>query len=389
MAAESPSTGSDPLLQWRSEFPILEKCTYLASHSLGAMPGSVYSQLREYADLWAEEGVVAWEKWLPKVMETGDLLGEILGAGKGEILMVQNVSLAQSIIASCFDFSAPRNKVIYTSLNFPSVNYVWQAQKARGARVEVIPSEDGVQVPPERIIEAIDEETLILPLSHVYFRSAALQDVRPIIQAAHDKGALVILDSYQAVGTVPVDVGALDVDFLVGGSVKWLCGGAGAAYLYCKKEVADRLRPAVTGWFSHARPFEFEMGEIEFVPGVQRFMGGTPAVPSLYTARAGYEIILEVGVDRIREKSTRQTTRLIEGARELGCVVNTPHQPERRGGSVTVHFDGDGEAHEELIRSGFIVDYRPEAGIRISPHFYTSDEEIEAVLEELRRLRDG
>lgn len=378
----------DPLLEWREEFPILSSCTYLASHSLGAMPGSVYTLLREYADLWADEGVIAWEKWLPMVTGTGDLLGEIVGAGKGEIVMLPNVSTAQSIVASSLDFSPPRNKVIYTALNFPSVHYLWQEHRGRGARIEVIPSEDGITVPPERIIEAIDEETLILPISHVYFRSACLQDVRPIIEAAHEKGALVLLDSYQAVGTVPVDVGALGVDFLTGGSVKWLCGGAGAGYLYVRKEIADRFRPAATGWLSHVRPFDFDMGPIEYADGAGRFLGGTPPVPSLYTARAGYEIIREIGVDRIREKSIRQTGRLIEGAREMGLAVHTPREADRRGGAVTIDFPGAEEIHEEMIGRGFIVDHRPGAGIRISPHFYTSDEEIEEVLEEIRRLRD-
>ncbi|MCZ6602502.1 MAG: aminotransferase class V-fold PLP-dependent enzyme [Planctomycetota bacterium] len=387
MTSESKPDRADPLMEWREEFPVLSRCTYLASHSLGAMPASVYSQLRSYADLWAAEGVAAWETWLPMVNRTGDLLAKIIGAESGEILMLQNVSLAQSIIASCFDFSAPRNKVIYTSLNFPAVHYVWQAQKRRGARVEVIPSEDGIGVPTERIIDAIDEETLILPLSHVYFRSAYLQDTKPIIEAAHRKGAIVVLDSYQAVGTVPIDVKDLGVDFLVGGSVKWLCGGAGAAYLYASKEVAERYQPVVTGWFSHARPFDFDMDEMEYAPGVQRFMGGTPSVPSLYTARAGYEIIREVGVDRIREKSKRQTGRLLEGAKEMGLELHTPTDPDRRGGSVTVNFPEAEGVHNELNRRGFIVDYRPEAGIRISPHFYTSDEEIEAVLEEIRLLR--
>lgn len=387
MDSGSGTREADPLLSWRAEFPILETCTYLASHSLGAMPGAVYGQLREYADQWAREGVVAWERWLPMVTATGDLLGEIIGAGKGEVLMLPNVSAAQSIIASSLDFSPPRNKVIYTSLNFPSVHYVWQAQKSRGARVEVIPSEDGVSVPPERIIDAIDEETLLLPLSHVYFRSSTLQDVGPIIEAAHRKGAWVLLDSYQAVGTVPVDVGALEVDFLTGGSVKWLCGGAGAAYLYARKETAERFEPLSTGWFSHARPFDFDMDGMEYAGGVKRFMGGTPSVPSLYTARAGYEIIREIGVDRIREKSSRQTGRLIEGALEMGLTVNTPLEPGRRGGSVSVDFPGAGEAHEEMIRRGFICDYRPEAGIRISPHFYTADEEIDSVLQELRHHR--
>lgn len=376
----------DPLLEWREVFPILERCTYLCSHSLGAMPSAVWGNLRSYANTWAEDGVIAWETWLPMVQETGDLLGEIIGAGKGEVQMLPNVSAAQGIIASCFDYSLPRNKVIYTGLNFPSVTYVWQAYRDKGARVEVIPSDDGITVPVERIVDAIDDETLILPISHVYFRSACIQDVRPIIEAAHAKGALVMLDSYQAVGTVPVDVKELGVDFLTGGSVKWLCGGAGAGYLYASKDVSERLFPAATGWFSHARPFDFDMSPMEYAPGVTRFMGGTPAVPALYVARAGYEIIREVGVEAIRKKSMRQTRMIVDGAKEMGLRINSPLDGDRRGGSVTVDLDRAEEIHHELIRRKFIVDYRPEAGIRISPHFYTSDEEIETVLEEIRKL---
>ena len=382
-------TAADPLLEWRDQFPVLSKCPYLFSHSLGAMPGSVYTRLRSYADIWAEQGVLAWERWLPMVKETGDILGEIIGARPGEVMMFQNVSSAQSIVASALDFSGPRNKVIYTDLTFPSCHYVWRENERRGARIQLIESDDGIGVPAERIIEAIDEETLILPLSLVYFRSGCLQDVKPIIEAAHEKGALVLLDAYQATATVPVDVHDLGVDFYVGGSVKWLIGGAGAAYMYCSPEVANRLEPIANGWFSHSRPFDFDMGPMDWADGVQRFMGGTPSVPALYTAQAGYEIIREIGVGPIREKSVRQTSRIVEGALEMGCTVNSPTDAARRGGTVTLNFDGAREAHDELIRRKFIVDFRPDAGIRLSPHFYTSDDEIESVLEEIRKLRSA
>lgn len=387
---------ADALLRWREEFPILAKKTYLINNSLGAMPRAVYDSLKEYADTWARDGVEAWDEWLPMVTQTGDLIGKIVNAQPGTVLMHQNVSTLSAIIASALEFTPQRNKVVYDELNFPSVHYVWKEAERRGAKVELVKSDDGLTVPLERMLAAIDEKTVAVPISHVLFRSAAIQDVKPIIEKAHAVGAIVVLDTYQSVGTVPVDVQALDVDFLVGGSVKWLCGGAGACYLYANPARTSRLEPANAGWFSHAEPFAFEMGRIRYAPDVHRFMGGSPGVPALYAARSGYKIVAEVGVPAIREKSRRQTQRLYEKALEMGLQVNSPRDSAVRGGTVVVDFPGSEPASEELIRRGFIIDYRTpstsvlgtplKGGIRISPHFYNSDEECDAILEEIRGL---
>lgn len=388
---------SDPLLKWREEFPILAKKTYLINNSLGAMPRGVYGALKEYADTWAEDGVEAWHDWLPMVTATGDLVGKIVNAPSGTVMMHQNVSTLSAIIATALDFTGARNKVVYDELNFPSVHYVWKEQERRGAKVELVKSDDGLTVPTERLLAAIDEKTVVVPVSLVQFRSAAIQDAKAIVEKAHKVGAIVVLDTYQGVGTVPVDVQALDVDFLVGGSVKWLCGGAGAAYLYANPGRTKALEPAATGWFSHAAPFAFEMGRIRYAPDVHRFMGGSPSVPALYSARSGYEIIAKVGVPAIREKSKRQTKRLLEKALEMGLEVNSPRDAEIRGGTVVVDFPGAEAACAELVARKFVVDYRKpstsvlgtplKGGIRISPHFYNSDDECDAALAEIAEIR--
>lgn len=379
--------GSDPLLRWRAEFPILEKkAAYLINNSLGAMPRQVYDSLQAYADSWAEEGVVAWRKWLPLVAETGEMIGQIINAPPGTMIMHQNVSTLVSILISGLDFKR-RNKVVLTELNFPSVVYNWMAQKKWGAEIHAVRSRDGLTIETEDLIRAIDERTAAVSLDLVLFRSSAILDVAPVIEAAHRQGAVVILDAYQATGAVPIDVRALDVDFLIGGSVKWLCGGSGAAYLYARGDLIEKYQPTVTGWFSDKRPFDFRVGEIDYAEDAHRFMGGTPSVPALYAARAGYEIIGRVGVEAIREKSKRQTALLFDLAREQGLKVNTPPDPERRGGTVCVDFPFSEDASDKLIERGFVVDWRPRAGIRISPHFYNSDEECRAIMEEIRSLR--
>jgi kynureninase len=367
----------DELLKWRAEFPILGKTTYMISHSLGAMPARVYDRLREFADTWATRGVRAWaEGWWEMPVTVGDLVGRIIGAGPGEVVMHQNVSVCQSLICSCFDFAPPRNKIVYESLDFPSVIYVYEAQKRRGARTVVVDSEDGMTVRLERVMAAIDEGTLLVPISHVLFKSAYLQDAKAIIDRAHAVGAMVVLDVYQSAGTVPIDVKALGVDFVVGGSVKWLCGGPGAGYLYVRPNLRDKLRPTVTGWMAHREPFAFEAGEIDYATNAFRMLHGTPQVPALYAARSGYEIILEIGVERIRAKSQRQTQRLIALAEERGLRVTSPRDPAQRGGTVTIDVEHGPAVARELIRREILVDYRPGAGIRVSPHFYTADEEI-------------
>jgi kynureninase len=377
----------DELLRWRSEFPILENTTYMISHSLGAMPRRVYDRLHEFADVWATRGVRAWaEGWWDMPRTVGDLVGRIIGAEPGEVVMHQNVSVIQSVICSCFDFSGPRNKIVYTSLNFPTVMYVYEAQARHGARISVVESEDGMTVPTERVLDAIDEETLLVPISHVLYTSAYLQDAAAIVARAHEVGAMVVLDCYQSAGTVPFDVKALDVDFVVGGSVKWLCGGPGAGYLYARPDIAAGLEPTVTGWMAHRAPFAFETGPIDYAPDARRMLHGSPAVPALYAAQSGYEIILEIGIDRIREKSRRQTARLVALADELGLTVTSPRDPDRRGGTITIDVEHGPAVVKELNRREIVVDYRPGAGIRVSPHFYTTDEEVEHTVRQIRDI---
>ena len=379
---------TDSLLKWRAEFPILErKAAYLINNSLGAMPRKVYADLKAYADLWAEEGVVAWKRWLPMVAETAEMIGKIINAPRGTMIMHQNVSTLTSILISALEFTPKRNKVVLTELNFPSIVYNWMAQQHRGARVHSVRSHDGLTIATEDLVKAIDGSTVAVSLDLVLFRSSALLDVAPVIDAAHRHGAVVILDCYQATGAVPIDVQSLGVDFLIGGSVKWLCGGSGAAYLYAREELIEKYQPTATGWFSDKRPFDFRVGEIDYAADAHRFMGGTPSVPALYAARAGYEIIQRVGVPAIREKSMRQTALLVELAREQGLRVNTPFQPQRRGGTVCVDFEFSEDASLRLIERGFVIDWRPNAGIRISPHFYNSDEECRAIMDEIRNLR--
>lgn len=383
----------DPLIRWRTEFPILDTCTYLVSHSLGAMPARTETYLAQFAREWGTRGVRAWhEGWWEVGRKTGDLLAPTIGAAPGTISMHQNATVAQSIVLSCFSFDGPRRKVIVQDLDFPSNHYVIHGFERFGAEVVTVPSDDRVRGRMDRVVDAIDEQTALVNLSLVLFRSAHLQDVRPAIEKAHRVGARVVLDLYQAAGAVPVDVTALGCDFAIGGSVKWLCGGPGAGYLYVRPDLHGELRPAVVGWAGHAEPFQFAPGPIAYADGLERFQSGTPNVPSLYSARAGYEIVADVGVPAIREKSLRLTRRLMEAAKARGWTLNTPEPDHERGASVVLDVP-DGEAvTRQLIAREVIVDYRPGAGIRMAPHFYNTEEEIDhavAVLDELVRAGAG
>jgi len=378
----------DELLSYRQQFPILDRTLYLINHSLGAMPRGVYDRLREYADIWATRGIRAWaEGWWEMPITTGDKIARIIGADAGSVAMHQNVSVCQSIIISCFDLRQKRNKIVYEALNFPSVMYVYEAHvKAAGARLVEVPSDDGLTIDTERMVDAIDEETLLVPISHVLFKSAYIQDVKAIVEKAHKVGALVVLDAYQSAGTVPFSVKELDVDFATGGSVKWLCGGPGAGYLYVRPELRDRLEPKVTGWMAHRAPFAFEPGEIDYASDIHRFLHGSPAIPALYAAESGYDLINEIGVERIRAKSIHQTARLIELADEQGWRVNSPREVAKRGGTVIVDVPHAAAVVRELALRDVLVDFRPGAGIRIGPHFFTSDEELDAVIAEIRKI---
>ena len=381
---------SDDLLKWRSEFPILEKTVYLISHSLGAMPRATYDQLHEYADIWATRGVRAWaEGWWDMPVTVGNEVARIIGADPGTVVMHQNVSVCQALVLSCLKPTPQRNKIVYSELNFPSVMYVYEAHARDGSlQIEIVKSDDGITVPLERMLAAIDETTLLVPFSHVLFKSAFLQDAKAIIDRAHEVGAMVVLDTYQSAGTVPFSVKELNADFATGGSVKWLCGGPGAGYLYVRPDLQLTLEPKTTGWMAHEAPFSFDT-DLHYAPNITRFLHGSPAIPALYAAISGYRIINEIGVENIRAKNMRQTNYLISLAEEAGFRVTSPRDASQRGGTITVAHEHAAAMAKELIRREFIIDYRPGAGVRISPHFYTTDDELELVIKEMKKISES
>ena len=367
------------LPDYRERFAILAETTYLINHSLGAMPAAAEERVVEYARNWNERGVRAWEEgWWELPLTVGDQIGRLIGAPSGSVSMHQNVTIAEAVVASCFTFDGPRRRVVYEDGNFPSVRYLYQAQERRGADILVAADDEGV-------VEAIDERTLLVPVTHVLFKTGEIQDVEAIVAAAHEHGALVVLDAYQSVGTVPLDVTALEVDFAVGGSVKWLCGGPGAGWLYVRPDLAATLEPALTGWQAHARPFAFEP-EQDYAEGAWRFLTGTPNVPALYAATAGYDVIEEAGVGPIRERSVDLTTLLIELLDEAGFPVGSPRDPARRGGTVCVKPPESKRVNRRLAERGVICDWRPDVGLRLGPHFYNSEDELRFAVEQIVEL---
>jgi kynureninase len=390
-AKPAPAPVHDPA-RWRERFPILADTTYLVTHSLGAMPKTVYAKLEAFADQWATRGVRAWaEGWWSAPEDVGAKVGKLLNAPPGSVVMHQNVSMIQAVVASALDFSGARNKVVYTEQEFPSVMYAWEAQQKHGARIECVRGETSVGVSDERLLAAIDERTKIVPISHVCFRTSFRQDAAAVVRRAKEVGALVLLDCYQSLGTLPVDVQALGVDMVCGGSVKWLCGGPGAAYLYVRPGLMEQLEPSITGWAAHEAPFAFETGPQRYAEGPRRLLNGTPAVAALLAATAGYETLLEVGVDNVRRHSLALTERLRADLAARGFASPSPTNPEQRGGTLTVALmeDENGPAFvKALAERQILVDYRPGAGLRVSPHFYTLPEELARFAEVLSELRE-
>jgi kynureninase len=367
------------LASYRDRFPILAETTYLISHSLGPMPLEAKARLDEYAETWMKRGIRAWgEGWWETSITAGDHIARLIGAPPGSTVMHQNVTIASAVVLSCFGFHGERARVVYGEGEFPSVRYLHQAQAGRGVEVVVVAGE-------EELVEAVDERTQLVLLSHVLFKTGRIQDVEPVIRRAHEVGAHVLLDAYQSVGTVPLDVAELGVDFATGGSVKWLCGGPGAAWLYVRPDLAERLEPTLVGWQAHAEPFAFEP-ELRYAAGAARFLTGTPNVPALYAATAGYEIVEEVGVARIRERSLALTGRLIGLLDAAGLEVVSPRESERRGGTVVVCVPEAPVVHAELQRRGILCDVRPDVGLRLGPHFFTTEEELEVAVAAIKEI---
>jgi kynureninase len=375
-------TMHDDLLSRRDDYPVLGKKTYLASHTLGAMHRGTRERLNAYADLWAEQGVVAWESWAPEVRRVGDVVGSLVGAPPGTTVMRQNVADLLGDVVSGLDWRGTRNRVVTSSLEWPGSLHTWSQVHRLGGEAVVVPgTADGVHLDLEAMLDAIDERTLVVECSHVLFRTSTLNDVKPLIEKAHAVGALAIVDGYQAAGTVPVDVVDLGVDVYLGGSVKYLSGGPGNGWMYVRPGL--ELEPVTTGWFGQVAPFDFDP-ENHYAPGVARFTGGTPGVPAHYAAAPAYEALAEIGIQRVRERSLSMTQPLLESALERGFTVRSPHDPAQRGGHVTIDPGSSERVHDHLHSQGFVVDHRPGVGIRVSPHFYNSLDEALACLDAMQ-----
>jgi kynureninase len=375
------------LLELRAEFPILAHTTYLINNSLGAMPRAVRGEVASFAASWETRGVRAWQEgWWEMAAETGDLLAPLLGIGPGQVSMHQNVSVAAAVFFSCFDYPAARNRIVYTELNFPNVMYLAEGERRKGAEIVVVPSEDGIGVATESLLAAIDERTRLVPISHTLFRSAFVQDAAAIARRCREVGAVLLLDVYQSAGAIPLALAAWGVDAAVGGSVKWLCGGPGAGYLWVRPELAATLEPSLTGWQADEEPFAFRPGPIRPAAPPWRFLTGTPNIPALYSCRPGYRIVAGVGAERIRERSLALTSRLIDAAEAAGFEVRTPRDPRRRGGTVSVWHPAAERLCRDLLAREVLCDFRPRAGIRLSPHFYNTEQECDFAIETLRRL---
>ncbi len=375
----------DDLLARRADYPVLERKTYLASHTLGAMHRGTRERLNQFADLWAERGVVAWQEWAPEVVRIGDVVGSLVGAPAGTTVMRQNVADLLGDVISGLDWRGERNRVVTSDLEWPGSLHTWSQIDRWGGEAVVVPHTRVEELPLEQMLAAIDERTLVVECSHVLVRTSTLNDVKVLIDKAHAVGALAVVDGYQAAGTVPVDVVALDVDVYLGGSVKYLSGGPGNGWMYVKPGLD--LAPVTTGWFGQQAPFDFDP-ENHYADGVARFTGGTPGVPSHYAAAPAYEALAEIGIDRVRERSQSMTQPLLESALERGFTVRSPLDPAQRGGHVTIDPGDSHRVHDALHAQGFVVDHRPGVGIRVSPHFYNTLDEAMSCLDAMQACLD-
>ncbi len=373
----------------RDEFPTLASGIHLLSHSLGPVPRKARESMLAYCDAWEHHtSEDAWAtSWWELSRRVGDRIARILGGVAGSVQIQPNASIGLATVASCFDFkTARRNKVITTALDFPSMEYIWDAQRQMGARVDVVPSADGISVPLEKILSAIDDETCLVAISHTSYRSSYRVDAAAIVERAHEKGALVLLDVYQSAGVVPLDASGWKVDFLIGGTIKWLCGGPSCGYLYVRPELQRDLRPRLTGWVAHHSPFDFAHAPMRYAGSVRRFAQGTPSIPALYSAIPGLEIIESVGIPQIASESERRTQWMIDFAFDCGWTINTPPEINRRGGSVMIAVADAPRMVERLAAKQVFVDCRPGAGLRVSPHFFNTDDEVEEAMTVLKGL---
>lgn len=371
----------DPLLAHRSRFPTVERTLHFASHTLGAMPADVEDSLVDYARTWRERGIRAWEeRWMGVPREVAGAIERLVRAAEGSVSLHPNVTVAQAVALSCIDFTPARPKLVCTDEDFPSVLYLYEGLARRGAEIVRVRPRDGRRIDEADLVAAIDERTAVVAFSHVLFRTAQALDLAPVVRRARAVGALTLVDAYQSVGTLDVDVTAADVDLMTGGSIKWLCGGPGTGWLYVKPSLAPALRPALTGWFGHEAPFAFDSGPTRLHAGDRRFANGTPCIPAYCAARPGFTLLAEIGAAAVRAKSLRQTGRLLALADEMGFRVGSPREDARRGGTVCLDLPNAEAVCRDLLGQDVLLDYRPGVGIRLAPHFYTRDDELDEVM---------
>jgi kynureninase len=378
---------ADDLSKWRDEFPILSRTVYMISNSLGAMPRRTARNLADYAETWATRGVRAWEdRWWEMPMEVGNKIARLVGAPAGTVSMHENVTTAQMVALSCVRPSASRKRLVCSAMDFPSMVYLYRAQQAAGFELHVVPAENDFTVHTGRMLEVIDDATAVVAFSHVLFRTSYIVDAAAIVRRARDVGATVILDTYQSAGIIPVDVTALGVEFAVGGCLKWLCGGPGNAFLYTRPDLLKQAKPSFTGWVSREQPFAFEIEDDVARVDAMHMMNGTPSIPAYYAALAGLDVIHAVGVDRIREQSKRLTARLLGLVDKYGFTSAASREPDRLAGTVAVNVPDGLLVSRTLKARDFIVDYRPPVGVRISPHFYNTTDEVDRVMAEIASI---
>ena len=377
------------LESYRREFPITERKAYLISASLGPVSTRAKENLQQYVEAWEDMGApepVWYERIFPEIRECKRLYAGLIGADYDELAITTNVTMALSSIISCLDISGERNRIVLTELDFPTDGHVALAQRRRGAEVVFLESPDGLTVPVESFAEAIDERTALVILNRVLYQSSALLDVEAICRIAREAGAWTAIDDFHGAGIVPLDVHGVGCDFQTTGVLKWLCGGPGLAFLYARRELLPRLEPTIAGWWSQREPFSFNLQELDFHPTARRFETGTHPAPIAFIARGGLEIISEVGPARIRDRQRELTEYVIRRADAAGLPVRTPRDPELRGGVVNVGVgEGAPKVSEALYERDVCVDSRRD-GIRISPHFFNTEADIDRCFDALADL---
>ncbi|MBL9076950.1 MAG: aminotransferase class V-fold PLP-dependent enzyme [Planctomycetes bacterium] len=384
-------TAAEPLLAFRDRFPITARTNYLINNSLGAMPAAARARVAEFLDAWDLRGVRAWgDGWWTLQERVADRIAGVLGTAPGTVSMHQNVAVALEMILSCFAFDGARNGIVYADRNFPSDQYIYEARARRGARLVRVPAAaDGISTDVQQVVDAIDDRTLLVAIDHVMFRSAAIVDPAPIVAKAERVGAFVILDVFHSVGTLPLELAKWGVHAAVGGALKWLCGGPGNCFLYVDPDRARTLQPTFTGWAAHKNPFAFSPQGQDYRDDGGRFATGTPNVPALHSGMEGIGIVAEAGLPAIRARSQRLTQLLVEEAQRAGLALRSPVEPQRRGGHVALDVPDGYAVCQALAAREIVVDFRPDAGLRVAPHFYNTEAEVRAAVRAMREILDA